>query len=225
MKKIQLNSKWLSFWFGWGFDLTYETCGYFDARHRITISLIFFTLIIVLPIWSNHTQECVPPKWGIAYHGDIFWIHTGGKGNMNGGNKWITIHMPWQWDWVRTSVLRKDTTWEHETKNNEKSFWKDKWKDIIWEETHPYTYTLRSGKVQNRLATIRVEEREWRWRGLRWLPHPNRIKKTIAIEFNGEVGEKTGSWKGGCTGCSFKLQSDETPLQSLRRMEKERIFN
>jgi hypothetical protein len=39
-----------------------------------------------------------------------------------------------------------------------------------------------------------------------------------------EVGEEAGSWKGGVLGCGYTLLPNETPLQCLRRMEKERKF-
>lgn len=165
------EGKWLILYFGWHFDLSYETCGYFDARHRINLDLIFFSLTIILPIVSKHTDECDPPKWGISYHGQTFWIFRGGKGNDHGGNKWWTFYMPWMYDWVRTSNLRKDGAWETEIKGNRKDFWKDEWKEIIWNEVHPYAYVLKSGTVQNRLATIKVEEMEWRWHWFKWLPY------------------------------------------------------
>jgi hypothetical protein len=114
-----------------------------------------------LPFRNKWTDECDPPKWGIAYHDRIFWIHRGGKGNMNGGNKWWTFYMPWDLDWVRTSALRKDGSWEHEHRGDRKNFYENKWKDVLWIEIYPYTYTLKSGEVQERKATIRVEEREW----------------------------------------------------------------
>lgn len=134
--------------------------------------------------------------------------------------------MPWQWQWVRTSSLRADGKWEHETKKvGDKSFWKDEWKGILWSEAYPYTYVLKNGEIQERIATVKVEEREWRWKGFKWLGFPNMVRKTIAVEFNDEVGERRGSWKGGTIGCGYDLLPDETPLQCLRRMERERKFN
>jgi hypothetical protein len=44
-------------------------------------------------------------------------------------------------------------------------------------------------------------------------------------KITGEVGERTGSYKGGTLGCSHKMLKGETPLQTLRRMEKERKFD
>lgn len=44
------------------------------------------------------------------------------------------------------------------------------------------------------------------------------------VEFSDEVGERTGSWKGGTIGCSFDIQKGETAEQALKRMEKTREF-
>lgn len=218
------EGKWITFYFSKVFDISFEICGYFDNRPRFNIDLFFFSLTLILPFRNTWTDECDPPKWGIAYHNQTLWIYKGGKGNMNGGNKWWTMNMPWQYDWVRTSNLKKDGTWEHETKLHRKSFYEDKWKEIIWSETYPYTYVLKNGTVQERLATVKVEEREWRWYWFKWLPLTKKVCKTIAVDFNDEVGERTGSWKGGTLGCGWDMRYGELPIQALRRMESERKF-
>ena len=91
-------------------------------------------------------------------------------------------------------------------------------------EYHPYRYVLKNGTVQDRDATIYGDEREWRWKWFTWLPWPNKISRCISVEFSDEVGERTGSWKGGTIGCDYEWRHDETMLQALRRMEKERKF-
>lgn len=231
------NSKYLIFYWKWGFDISYETCGYFDNRPRINLDLFFFSLTLILPFRNKWTDECDSPKWGVAYHNQTLWIYRGGRGNINGGNKWWTMGMPWIPTWYRTSALKKDGIWEHELyndrspdpadknilKRNSKNFYEDKWKGILWEESYPYTYKLESGEIQNRIATVRVEEMEWRLKWFMWLPI-GKIRKSISIDFNEEVGERSGSWKGGCTGCSYEIKHGELPEQTLRRMEKERHF-
>jgi hypothetical protein len=75
------------------------------------------------------------------------------------------------------------------------------------------------------MAWYYVEEMEWRWKwftGLRW---PRKVRKYISVEFDHEVGEGTGSWKGGTLGCSYVMKPEETPLECLRRMERERVFD
>jgi hypothetical protein len=214
----------------------------------LLIPFIFFgygQMFIDLPIRSG-IDECDYPEYGFYLYGEYgklftsFWWCWGMEKKC--------FHMPWEWDWVRTSNLKKDGTWEHETKGNRKDFYKDEWQDIIWKEEYPYIYKLKGGKIQERIATVKVEEREWRWRGFKWLPYPKMIHKDISVEFSyggpidreviiekngfklkkkytGEVGERTGSWKGGTLGCGYSMLPGESPEQTLRRMEKERVFN
>ena len=224
-EKWEYNGKYISFWWGRGFELSYAICGYFDNRPQIHISLIFFHLIIKLPFRNSWTDECDAPKWGISYHNQILWIHKGGKGNMKGGSKWWTMYMPWSFQWVRTSYLRKDGSWEHEFRGDKRMLYRSEWDNLWWSETYPYRYVLKSSEVQERQATVKVEEREWRWHWLKWLKYPSKVSTTIAVTFNDEVGEKTGSWKGGTTGCGYELLKNESPLNCLRRMERERKFN
>jgi len=210
-------------------------------------SLLFLLLFLIpwgnlnfhLPITSKW-DDCDPPEYGIAYHSNKIWIYRGGEGNLNGGNKWWTITMPWDYDWVRTSRLKSTAIepnpdgpsnsqlnyafWIHESKGNRLDTWKDEFKSQLWSRDYPYVYRLKSGKIQERIATVKVEEREWRMRWLRWTTRFNKVRRDIAIDFNDEVGERTGSWKGGCTGCGYNLNPGETPLECLRRMEKERKF-
>ena len=89
------DGKWILFYFSNRFDISYEKCGYFDSRPRIKIALGFFSLSIILPFYDKEWEEneC-DPKWGNAIHNNTFWIYRGGKGNMNGGNKWWTYDFP-----------------------------------------------------------------------------------------------------------------------------------
>lgn len=216
----EYKNKWMVFYFAKRFNITFERCGYFDNRPRINISLGFFNLDLIFPIRNKWTDECVPPKYGIAIHGNTFWIYKGGKGNLNGGNKW------WTWDiplltkeWVRTSILLKDNTWEHESKGNSKKFYSDEWKSKqkVWE----YSYEDNTdGEIIP--TKVHVEEREWRPKWLTWTKFFRDIHRTIDVEFLKECGRGKGSWKGGVTGCSYRLLKNETPMDCIKRMEKER---
>lgn len=87
----------------------------------------------------------------------------------------------------------------------------------------PYRYQF-DGLDQSTTASLTVWRREWRLKGLRWLPLFARKSQCIDIDFADEMGTRRGSWKGGVTGCSYDLRPDETPEQALRRMEGERRF-
>ena len=213
---------WVIFYWGWNFDISFELCGYFDNRPRINLDLIFFSLSFVLPFRNKWTDECDPPKWGIAIHNNTVWIYKGGKGNFKGGNKWWTWYIPFiTMDWVRTSILLNDDTWEHETKGNKKDFYKDEWKQKQKSWTYDYIDKYDGEIIP---TTIYVDEREWRPKWLKWTSLFAKTRRTIDVHFSKECGKRKGSWKGGTLGCGYELLPNETPLDCLKRMEMERQF-
>jgi hypothetical protein len=222
MKNKTIRNNWCEINLGLnGVRFIYALASYFDNRHMLKIGLGFVTIYLHLPFKSG-IDDCEYPEYGFYWYGDpghhSLWFCW--------GMKKYSFYMPWSSEWVRTSALRIDGKWEHETRGDKgKDFWdNEKWKDILYVKQYPYIYTLKGGTVQNRTATIRVEEREWRWKWFTWLPLTKRVKKTISVDFDAEVGEETGSWKGGCTGCGYNMLKGETPVATLRRMEKERKF-
>lgn len=213
---------WVIFYWGWNFDLSYEVCGYFDNRPRINLDLIFFSLTLILPFRNKWTDECIPPKYGIAIHNNTFWLNKGGKGNMNGGNKHWTFNVPFLTkEWVRTSILLKDDTWEHETKGNSKDFYEEHWKDQ--QKSWSYDFT---DKYDNSIipTVIYVEEMEWRPKWLKWTSLFALKRRSIDVHFSKEVGKRKGEWKGGTLGCGYDLLPNENPLDCLKRMEQDRDF-
>lgn len=139
-------------------------------------------------------MQCSGPQYGFIFFGDGLHLHWG-KSKGRRDDPMTIIAMPWQWRHQEHKILSAP-------------------------EKHPYTYYLRSGEIQERTATIQVESRLW----LRpWIPF-RRLSRYIEIEFDGEVGEESGSWKGGCIGCSYQMNDGETALDTLRRMEREREF-
>lgn len=162
----------------------------------VRLGLGLFRLGIAFP-WPwvvPDEYQCSGPTYGFVFFGDGLHLRWGkSKGKRDDPIK--IIGMPWQWRHRQHEVLGDP-------------------------EAHPYTYRLRSGEAQERIATIKPERRLWtRF----WLPF-RRESRYIDIDFNNEVGERSGSWKGGVMGCSFDMLPGETPLQTLRRMERERRF-
>lgn len=146
--------------------------------------------------------------------------------HLNWGNKCKIVHMPWAMEWYRTSYLLADQTWYHEITRGRKNHigvfdrMRDREQLPLWKETHDYTYCLKNGKKQFRKATIKVEEREWRRRWLMWLPLFRQVRRSIDIAFDDEVGERSGSWKGGVLGTGCELLPTETPWECLQRFER-----
>lgn len=213
---------WVVFYWGWHFDISYELCGYFDNRPRINLDLIFFSLTFILPFRNKWSDECDPPKWGVAIHNLTLWIYKGGKGNWNGGKKWWTWDIPFiTKEWVRTSILLKDDKWQNETPGKKQDFYKKEWKELQKSWTVLYRDNYDGKLIQ---TTIYVEVREWRPKWLKWTSLFATTRQTIDVHFSKEVGKRKGSWKGGCTGCSYDLMNNEHPLDCLKRMQKEREF-
>lgn len=129
---------------------------------------------------------------------------------------------PFEWKFMRHEVRRADGMWVPcgDGRKLGESDVPDGREVLVY----PYWYQLKSGEVQKRTATIFVERRAWRPRVLRWMGLIEKVWTCIDVRFSEEVGERTGSWKGGCTGCSYELKRGETPEQSLRRMERDRKF-
>lgn len=149
--------------------------------------------------WSKvvpDEYQCSGPTYGFSFFEDYLTFRWGkAKGNPRKDPS-KSFRMPWAWRFV-----------EHK-KHTEP-------------ETHPYRYTMKSGEVQEREATIYKESRKW-WRP--WIPF-KLYRESINIDFSDEVGERTGSWKGGVVGCGYDMKDGETPLDTLRRMEQERVFS
>lgn len=175
-------------------------------------SLCLFGKFINLPMRPRdlHPME-IMESWGFTWHERS--IH------LNWGHRTKVVRMPWDWEHIKCEVLRQDGSWVPMQPS-----WEGK-DDGRHLETFPYRYKLRSGELQLRLATIYVERREWRWRWFTWLPWPARKQTCIDVEFNDEVGERTGSWKGGTIGCGYEMRPGESPCDTLRRMERERKFD
>lgn len=183
--------------------------------------LNLFGFLIALPFldrWWYHPHE-IMEAWGVYLNGvesqwrfdSIVWCW---------GDYCKFWHMPWEWKHFRTDVRRPDGSWATRVQSYEKG--EPDGREV---STLPYRYVLRSGEVQERTATVYVERMEWRRKWTRWLPLFAKVRTSIDVAFNDEVGERTGSWKGGCIGCGWNMLPGETAEQTLRRMERERVFD
>ena len=191
--------------------------------------LDLFGFLIALPFLDRwvHEPEEMMESWGFCYFDRAIHLRWGAKTKF--------VRMPWDFEHLKCEVLKPDGTWCeyvgcYETgqpivnSNGVVVFEGGKEPDgrQVW--VFPYRYQLKSGEVQERTATVYIERREWRQRWLWWCPLFAKKRQSISVEFDGEVGERTGSWKGGCIGCGYDMNRGETAEQTLRRMERERKF-
>jgi hypothetical protein len=161
----------------------------------VRLCLGFVTIAFAFPWkWTVPDEgQCSGPRYGFAFFGDKLWLYFGKEtGRSRDPRRYIALSMPWEWRHREHEVLGEP-------------------------EQHPYRYVLRSGEVQERIATIKPERRLWT---RAWFPW-KRESRYINVEFNDEVGERSGTWKGGVLGCSFDMRPGDTPLDALRRAERD----
>lgn len=231
---LEINPRWglaLKLW-NWGED----------DHWSLHLLFIFGSIFIRLPFLPRRSPTPYQggDSWGFSWD----WAKNGNSFasdiHLNWRDKCKIIHLPWRWEWFRTSILAADgVTWVHDlrrtdyplgTNKNYEQGWRggDHYGTFAkierWTDTRPYRYVLKSGAVQEGIATIEVREMEWRMPWTMGLAWPRLVRRSIDVKFSGEVGERAGSWKGGTIGCSHTLLPQETPHDCLDRMMREVKF-
>lgn len=195
---------------GWAAEL----CLFSEDRFSLHLHAFWLNLFVSLPFLSRWAWEPheIMESWGASCTDHTLHLHWGRHTKV--------IWLAWR-QWVRVSddVRRADGSWVPYVGSYER----DKEPDGRHLDTYPYRYLLRSGDVQERTATIYVERERRKLKLFRWLPFA-RTRYYINVTFSDEVGERSGSWKGGTVGCAYELRPNETPRECLRRMESDRRF-
>lgn len=201
--------------------LTLEYSVYHDEG-SVIIGLPFFKLYIKAPMII--TQRSGTEDWCATY--GFTSCHDGV--HLNWRTHCKILWWPWNWDWRSTEILDHDfkRLWCEVKGMSCSGVTCGAWdvRQVATEKAskeYDFTYTLKNGTIQERKAKVYVERRIWR---CKCLPFIKKVATSIWCEFDGEVGERTGSWKGGTTGCGEDLWAEETPKQCFRRMERERRF-
>ena len=159
-----------------------------------------------------------------AHHFGLDWHKSIGESSNRKPNPygwhlyWWNI---WNWEHMGTQIINEQLEWQDGSDWKVKDECSKKW-------TSPYTYILRDGTKQERVATVKVDRMQWGLRGLVKLGigklGPMKRMQSIWVDFDHSIGEEVGSYKGGTTGCGYEMKLGETPLATLRRMERERKF-
>lgn len=244
--KREIRCEWMLFKWARNFAITLRFGGGDnddEIQFHVCIPWIFSVYLSMAGVF--HCKEC---KTGIAIHNQAIWLYplcweNEHKSDDSWFRRWHAWAFPWSYDWYSTEVLTQHTpelaktVWK-ELKGDRKRRGIDsfemmremnKFEEQVT-EIHNYVYQRKNGDLQTVKAHIHVDRMVWRMRWWPLLPF-NMTRTSIDIRFkdvNGnvtEVGEGTGSWKGGCTGCGYEMLPGETPWQTLQRMEKERTFS
>jgi hypothetical protein len=194
--------------------------------------------------------RCKECRTGIAIHNSSVWIYPlVWVMESNSNDPWyrsgLCWNLPWQYHWHSTEVmplkskefLDKIPGVHIETRNSARTkdvFERMRETDVVKESNsavYDYSYTRKNGEVQRVKAVVSVERMVWRMKWWPILPF-QKSRTSIWVDFKSrddisktaEVGEGVHSWKGGVIGCGCDMVGDETPLDTLRRMEQERKF-
>lgn len=189
--------------------------GWNEDHNTLVIGLVLLRLYLSIPKWVIKHYD-VERSYGFTFCDTGLHLHIG---------KTKVFWYPWSWKHYKRWEAVAGGSY---AKGN--LFWVEvpprmNHGELATKNTAPYTYKRKSAEVQNVTATYYVSRQEWRWRWLQWSPWPRRASTCIDVSFSAEIGERTGSWKGGVLGCGYELLPDEKPLECLRRMERERKFD
>lgn len=218
VNRDSIDFRWGHFSPKFGLELLLHRGFYFDQSYRVSFCFGWGQFHIKLPFKTSREESCDWPSYGLQIVGNSLWIRTGDCEENQSTRRMIS------WDFPIVTLIydshevqREDGNWVPYSPEYERNAEPDG-RHV---EQHPYIYNLRSGEVQERIATVYKERRNYH---RKWLPFWKKTFTEISVQFNGEVGEKSGSWKGGCVGCGYSIEPNETMLECLRRMESQRKF-
>jgi hypothetical protein len=218
-----------------GFEISFSVGGGDSDDEFMVHMCLPFLFSIYLSLAGMY--RCKEAKCGVAIHNGSIWFYplSYRMDSPKSSDPWWRHHyswyFPWSLDWYSTEILDsfRNRVWI-ETKKDRKG--KDVFDQMRVRETFEnkvslivtYTYTLRDGTHQVVDAKFHVTRMEHR---AKWWPiiPIRKVSTSIWINFSGEIGEGTGSWKGGTLGCGYTLLDNEAPIECLRRMESERKFD
>lgn len=217
---LRKPGKWELYWNRWSmaFEFIFDHDAENGSPWMLHFHLLLLGVCIHFPCWlrpKSRREDYMRDwqRWGFSHCDDAIHFY------------WNERTVVWWLPWLhkvhqRHEVRRADGSWVPFVGSWEH----DKEPDGREQFEFPYTYRLRSGEIQNRIATVFVERRAWRPKWFQWTALFEESHQNIDVTFNDEVGECTGSWKGGTVGCGYSILPGESPEQTLRRMERERIF-
>lgn len=196
--------------------LSLGLCGFEEGY-----SLDLLGYLIAMPClnrWHREPEE-IMDRWGFYYHDNAFVFCWKGKSKF--------YRMPWDWEHVKECHLEYcyvdgGIDWIPSKRSWELKHGEEPNKPVTW--TLPWKYTLKNGTVQEGTAQVTMERREWRRRWLMWCPWFAMKRQSIDITFDREVGERAGSWKGGCIGTGYNMKTGESAPMAFERMMRERKF-
>lgn len=167
--------------------------------------------------------EVEPREFGFSLHEGFLQLFLGPQTNDSTTTKSWSCFLPWtQWRHVRFTLYDLEG---HE-------FWTQRHSDIrgfdSFEEQRKFealvpkaVFLIDDSDGTRITATTHIQEREWRlgtkgFKWLSWFARP-KIRRSLDIEFSGEVGPEKGSWKGGMCGTGIEMLAHEDAEAAFKR--------
>lgn len=197
------------------FKLGANVSSFSESGRHLQVALGWLQAFIPLGESPEYEWNEETPSWGAMIHSDPDGFNV----ILHWGRRCKVIDNPFRiqrlsWDYLASDGQWRSLMGPYVSREDRKAL----------KLRFPYRYVLQSREEQEVIATITQERTMLGRRFLHRLGWPKQKQTSIDIEFSAEVGERAGSWKGGCIGCSYTALPHETPEQTLRRMERERKF-
>lgn len=189
---------------------------YAEDHNTLILGLVLCTLYIDIPMWFHKGYD-IEKGWGFAFYSDA--VH------FDWNEKTKVWRYPWTWEFYKRWELvdgpryaKGETMWVEVPRSMPHG-------QIATKQVADYTYVRKNGEKQEATATYWVSRMEWRMRWAKWFPFVRKVRTSIDVVFDREIGEGVDSWKGGVIGCGQDMLPGESALECLRRMERDRKFN
>lgn len=177
--------------------------------------------------WDSHAR-----RYGFTLSEGFLQVFLGPQTHDSTTTRSWNTHLPWtQWRHVRFSLygLRGEHFWTEPSGRQVPKG--DAWRiqQEKRDECPKAVFEVEDYDGARILATTRIEEREWRagegwFKWLSWFRAP-KIKRSLDISFNHEVGYEKGSWKGGLMGTGIELEPGELHESAMRRFCAAGVLN
>lgn len=169
--------------------------------------------------WDEHPRE-----YGFCLHEGHLSIYLGPQTHDSTTTKSWSCFLPWtDWRHIRKSLYddKGEHFWtEWDTKRRE---FRTSWRatDAAEKACPARVFVIEDVDGKHIRATTRIVVREWRL-GTKWCKWLSlfarpRIRRSLNIEFNEEVGPEKGSWKGGLIGTGIDMLPGELHEAAFRR--------
>lgn len=184
--------------------------------------------VTLAPLVTDTFTEWFRREFGFRFSEGSLTFHYGEQTHEWPGCKSKTWFYPWrEWTHIRHSLYDDAGDWFADVPNAVGRL--DRSRDVfraaraLEKECPVKLFLFAEDDGDLRIATCRIEEREWRagkrkgpWRWLlAW--KRNKVQRSLCIEYSGEVGRRKGSYKGGTIGTSIATVKDELPIEAFRR--------